>query len=82
MHVINTLKPRSFDDVQLVANALREHRPVILNFENTTAADKKRFIDFISGSIQAINGDINSVNEDVYICTPPNVSVDAVKNNS
>ena len=51
--------------------------PVVINFERTDPKDKKRFIDFISGSVKAINGDIYMVNDDVYVCAPTNVTLDA-----
>ena len=44
------IEPRSFDDVQQVANCLKEKKPVVINFENTDAEDAKRIIDFISGT--------------------------------
>lgn len=76
MKKINTLKPKCFDDVQIAAESLRNHVPVILNFEQTDPKDKKRFIDFISGSVKAIKGDIYAVSDDVYICAPVNVTLD------
>ncbi len=76
MKKINTLKPKSFDDVQLAAESLRNQMPVILNFEQTDPKEKKRFIDFISGSVKAIKGDIYMVSDDVYVCAPVNVTLD------
>ena len=75
MKRINTLRPKSFDDVQLAATSLRQQMPVILNFEGTAPEDKKRFIDFISGSVEAINGDLYMVDDNVYICAPKNVNL-------
>ena len=75
MKRINTLRPKSFDEVQLAANSLRQQMPVILNFEDTDPADKKRFIDFISGSVEAINGDLYMVDDNVYVCAPKNVNL-------
>ncbi len=77
MKTINTLKPKTFDEVQLAANSLRNQMPVILNFEQTDPKDKKRFIDFISGSVKAIDGDIYRINDDVYVCAPTNVTLNA-----
>ena len=75
MKTINTLKPKTFDDVQLAAESLRNQMPVIINFEQTDHKDKKRFIDFISGSVKAIKGDIYMVNDNVYVCAPVNVTL-------
>ncbi|MCR5560085.1 cell division protein SepF [Schwartzia sp. (in: firmicutes)] len=70
------IEPRSFDDVQQVANALKEKRPVLINFEKTDADDAKRIIDFISGTTYAISGDIKKVGKNVFLCAPSNVNVD------
>ena len=70
------IEPRSFDDVQQVANALKEKRPVLINFEKTDADEAKRIIDFISGTTYAISGDIKKVGKNVFLCAPSNVNVD------
>lgn len=72
---INTIKPKNFDDAQIVANCLRERIPVIINFEQTDPKDAARIIDFISGTTYALNGDIKKVGEMVFICAPNNVHV-------
>ena len=69
------IEPRSFDDVQQVANCLREKKPVVINFENTDADDAKRIIDFISGTTYALAGDIKKVGRNVFLCGPSNVNV-------
>ena len=72
---INTIKPKNFDDAQIVANCLRDRIPVIINFEQIDPADAGRIIDFISGTIYALNGDIKRINDTVFICAPNNVHV-------
>ena len=72
---INTIKPKNFDDAQIVANCLRDKIPVIINFENTDPNDARRIIDFISGTTYALNGAIKKVNDTVFICSPSNVHV-------
>lgn len=69
------IEPRSFDDVQQVANCLKEKKPVVINFENTDAEDAKRIIDFISGTTYALAGDIKKVGRNVFLCAPSNVNV-------
>ncbi len=69
------IEPRSFDDVQQVANFLKEKKPVIINFEKTDAEDAKRIIDFISGTTYALGGDIKKVGRNVFLCAPKNVNI-------
>ncbi|MBR1729520.1 MAG: cell division protein SepF [Selenomonadaceae bacterium] len=72
---INTIRPKTFDQAQEVANSLREKVPVIINFEDTDTETARRIIDFISGTTYAINGDIKKVGQDVFICAPNSVTV-------
>ena len=69
------IEPKSFDDVQQVANCLKEKRPVVINFERTDAEVAHRIIDFISGTTYALAGDIKKLGHNVFLCAPSNVSV-------
>ena len=69
------IEPKTFDDVQQVANCLKEKRPVVINFEHTDADEAHRIIDFISGTTYAIAGDIKKLGHNVFLCAPSNVSV-------
>ena len=69
------IEPRSFDDVQQVANCLKEKKPVVINFEHTDADAAKRIIDFVSGTTYALSGDIKKVGRNVFLCAPSNVNV-------
>ena len=73
---ITTIRPKSFvDDAQTIANSLREKVPVIINFENTDTADAQRIVDFISGTVYALNGTLRQVSQKVFISAPNNVTV-------
>lgn len=72
---ITTIKPKDFNDAQTVANCLRDNIPVIVNFEETDNGEATRMIDFISGTIYAIDGKIKRVSQKVFICAPNNVTV-------
>lgn len=72
---ITTIKPKDFGEVQTIANCLRDKIPVVINFEETDTVEAKRIIDFISGTIYAVEGTIKKVSQDVFICAPNNVTV-------
>ena len=72
---ITTIKPKDFNDAQIVANCLRDKIPVIVNFEETDINEAKRILDFISGTTYAIDGKIRQVSQKVFICAPDNVTV-------
>lgn len=72
---VMVVEPASFDDAQQVADHIRNHKPVVVNFENTNSEIAKRIIDFISGTTYALSGDIKKVGKNVFMCAPSNVSV-------
>lgn len=72
---INTIRPKTFDQAQDVANSLRDKVPVIINFEETDTDVAKRIIDFISGTTYALDGVIKKVSQNVFVCAPNNVTV-------
>lgn len=72
---VMVIEPVSFDDAQQVADHIRNHKPVVVNFENTNSDIAKRIIDFISGTTYALSGDIKKVGKNVFMCAPDNVSV-------
>ena len=69
--------PESFDDVREIVDDLKESKAVILNLEERDRVLARRFIDFLSGSVYAINGNTQKIGTGVFIFTPPGIDVDA-----
>ena len=73
------VEPETFDDAQNIADYLRERKPVVINFEATEPDITKRVVDFVSGATYAVDGNIQKVGKDIFLCVPSNVSVDRGK---
>ncbi len=71
------IEPTNFDDSQKVADYLRNNQPVVLNFEATDKVVKKRMVDFISGTIYALGGNLKKIGPNILVCAPKNVDIDA-----
>ena len=69
------VEPFSFDDAQHIADHLKNHKPVVVNFENTDQEVARHMIDFISGTVYALAGTIKKVGNNIFLCTPSNVDV-------
>jgi cell division inhibitor SepF len=74
MHVV---APRSFNDVQDVADKFKQSIPVILNLQGTEHDLAKRLIDFSSGLTYALDGSMQRIADKVFLVTPRNVEVSA-----
>ena len=71
--------PETFDDSQSIADYLRDRKPVVINFESTAPDVSKRVVDFVSGATYALDGNIQKVGKDIFLCVPSNVTVDRGK---
>ena len=69
------LEPRSFSETQAIADHLKKRNSVVVNLKRVTSAQAKRIIDFLSGCIYAIGGNMQKIGVGIYLCTPKNVNV-------
>ncbi len=69
------LEPRAYSESQQIADHLKSRNSVVVNLKRVTSAQAKRIIDFLSGCIYAIGGNMQKIGVGIYLCTPKNVSV-------
>jgi cell division inhibitor SepF len=74
---VHFVAPKSFNDVQDVADKFKEAIPVILNLQSTDTDLSKRLIDFSSGLTYALDGGMQRIADKVFLLTPRNVEVSA-----
>ncbi|TDM07340.1 cell division protein SepF [Macrococcus lamae] len=68
-------EPRVFSDTQDIADELKNRRATLVNLQRIDKVSAKRIIDFLSGTVYAIGGDIQRIGQDIFLCTPDNVEV-------
>ncbi len=71
------VKPDKYEDVKGIADHLLSKRTVVLNLENVNKETVRRIIDFLTGTIYAIEGNIKKVSLNTYVLTPKNIDVSA-----
>ncbi len=69
------LEPRAYSESQQIADHLKARNSVVVNLKRVTSDQAKRIIDFLSGCIYAIGGNIETLGVGIYLCTPKNVNV-------
>jgi cell division inhibitor SepF len=69
------LEPRAYADAQEVADHLNNKRAVVVNLQRIQRDQGLRIVDFLSGTVYAIGGDIQKIGIDIFLCTPSNVDV-------
>ena len=66
---------KTFDDAAKAADELRRRKAVILNMENVDKSLTRRVVDFLSGSVYALDGRVKKVAQSTYLFCPHNMDV-------
>ena len=70
------LEPRAYSESQQIADFLKGRNTVVVNLKRVTSDQAKRIVDFLSGTIYAIGGDLQKIGGGIFLCTPNNVNVE------
>lgn len=70
------LEPRAYSESQQIADYLKNNSSVVVNLKRVTPDQAKRIVDFLSGTIYAIEGDLQKLGGGIFLCTPHCVNVE------
>ena len=70
------LEPRAYSESQQIADYLKNNSSVVVNLRRVTPDQAKRIVDFLSGTIYAIGGDLQKLGGGIFLCTPNTVNVE------
>ena len=70
------LEPRAYSESQAIADYLKARNAVVVNLKRVTPDQAKRIVDFLSGTLYAIGGDLQKLGNGIFLCTPNNVNVE------
>ena len=73
---IMVFDPSVFSDVKNIVKMILNGRAVIVNFRKMDENQIHRVIDFLSGLIFAVNGDMQRIGEKIFLCTPKNFKIE------
>lgn len=68
-------EPRTYNEAQEIADNIVNRRAVVINLERVNKEQAKRIVDFLSGTVYAVNGDIQKLGVQTFLCTPDNVEI-------
>ena len=68
-------RPGSFNDTSKAADDLRNRKAVIVNMENVDKAMARRVVDFLSGCVYALDGDVKKIAQSAYLFCPHNMEI-------
>lgn len=68
-------QPTTFEQSEEICNYLKEKKSIIVNLEYVNKDIARRIIDFISGSVHALDGHIQKVSNAIFLVAPVNYEI-------
>ena len=69
------LEPRAYSESQQISDYLKARNTVVVNLKRVTSDQAKRIVDFLSGTVYALGGDLQKIGGGIFLCTPNNVNI-------
>lgn len=73
---VSLAEPRVYAEAQDIAESLKNKQAVVVNLQRIERDQGLRIIDFLSGTVYALGGDIQRIGTDIFLCVPDTVEVD------
>lgn len=73
---VSLAEPRVYAEAQDIAESLKSKQAVVVNLQRIEKDQGLRIIDFLSGTVYALGGDIQRIGTDIFLCVPDTVEVD------
>jgi len=70
------VEPRAYSESQQIADYLKARMSVVVNLKRVTPEQAKRIVDFLSGTLYAIGGELQKLGNGIFLCTPNNIMVE------
>lgn len=72
---LRVIRPKIYDDSREISDTLASGMPVVLNLEGLNADLAQRILDFTSGAVYAMNGNLQKVTSYIFVITPNSVAI-------
>ncbi|WP_125707166.1 cell division protein SepF [Lacticaseibacillus porcinae] len=69
-------EPRIYSDAKEIGTNLLNNKAVVVNFDRIENDAATRIVDFLTGTVFAINGEIRRIGEQIFLVTPANFQID------
>lgn len=69
------MQPENFDEARDITNHLKERKPIVVNLEAVEKEVARRIVDFLSGAVFALDGDMQKISNGIFLLVPNNVAI-------
>lgn len=71
-------EPSRYEEVMMICDHIKNRRTVIVNLHRLSSLEARQVMDFMSGAIFALDGHIQKISADTFICAPEHVDISGV----
>ncbi|MFD2208748.1 cell division protein SepF [Virgibacillus halophilus] len=68
-------EPRTYGEAQEIADNIVNRRAVVVNLKRLDNIEAKRVLDFLSGTIYAVDGMMQKLSSETFLCAPDNLEI-------
>jgi cell division inhibitor SepF len=72
---VSVMSPRSFEEVQDLADSFKRQQLVVMNLRNVDEELSKRMVDFCAGLTYALGGQVQPIADRLFLLTPRYVEI-------
>lgn len=69
------VSPQNINDAKDICDHLRANRSIVMNVENLETQIAQRIVDFLSGAVYSLDGNIQKVSAGIFLATPNSVDI-------
>jgi len=69
------MQPENFEEATDIADHLKSKKPVVINLESMEKDVARRIVDFLSGAVYALDGDMQKIANGIFLIAPYNVGI-------
>lgn len=69
------VEPGSYSESTDIADHLKNRRAVVVNLQRIEKELGRQIVDFLSGAVYIIGGDIQKIGASIFLCTPDNMEI-------
>ena len=69
-------EPRAYSESSQITDYLKKRNTVVVNLKRVTPDVAKRIVDFLQGSLYAMNGNLQKLGGGIFLCAPNNVDIE------
>ncbi|NLL96687.1 MAG: cell division protein SepF [Clostridiaceae bacterium] len=69
------LSPQNILEARELCDHLKSNKPVIMNVEGVDTPLAQRMVDFLSGAVYCLDGDIQKISSGIFLATPASIEI-------